>query len=310
MTESPATRAAPDVTIVVVTWNSADSIPRLLRSLPYACDGIGAYELVIADSGSTDNTLEVVRTQAPDVTVVPLGRNVGYAAGINAGVAAAVPAPAILVLNADVWLEPGSVKALTNGLLADGVGICSPLLLHDDGSVARSLRREPTVLRALGEAVLGGERAARHPHLCEVIHDDDAYWSPRTAAWATGAALMISRKCWDAVGGFDETFFLYSEETDYALRARDAGFALQYVPDAVAVHSGGEAMTSPHLYSLLTLNRFRLYARRHGRVRAASFWCALAIGEALRAANGRPTHRAALATLCGVRPPVRGEQPA
>ncbi|MDP8961599.1 MAG: hypothetical protein M3N32_08300, partial [Actinomycetota bacterium] len=107
----------------------------------------------------------------------------------------------------------------------------------------------------------------------------------------------ISRRCLEQVGPWDETFFLYAEETEFALRARDAGFVLRYVPDAVATHLGGDRHTSSRLWALLAVNRVRLYSRRHGPVRTAAFWAAVALNEALRALAGRGVHRAALRAL-------------
>jgi N-acetylglucosaminyl-diphospho-decaprenol L-rhamnosyltransferase len=236
---------------------------------------------------------------------VAMGRNAGYAAGVNAAAAAVPPRDALLVLNPDMRLGAGSVRALLATLAIPGTGIAVPRLVDASGRLARSLRREPTVRRALGEALLGGGRAGRFPAFGEVVGNERRYQHPGTADWASGAAMLVARDCLDAVGPWEESFFLYSEETDFALRARDAGFALRYAPDAVAVHVGGEAHTSPLLWSILTVNRVRLFRRRHGRLHTVAFWLAVALNEALRALPGRPTHRAALRALLSLpsRPP-------
>ena len=119
-------------------------------------------------------------------------------------------------------------------------------------SLLRSLRRRPTVLRAWGESLLGGERAGRFSPLGELVLDDDSYERAGPADWATGAAMLVSAECLRDVGAWDESYFLYSEETDFALRAWDAGYRLVYVPAAHAVHLEGESHTSPALYALLT----------------------------------------------------------
>jgi glycosyltransferase involved in cell wall biosynthesis len=151
------------------------------------------------------------------------------------------------------------------------------------------------VLRALGQALLG-ERAGHIPLIGETVTRGGSYIHPVAADWATGAAMLISRQCLEAVGGWDESYFLYSEETDFALRARDAGFALRLAPDAGAVHLGGESESSPDLWSMLTVNRVRLYRRRHGR--AAVFAGAVALGEAIRSfGTDAARHRAALRAL-------------
>jgi N-acetylglucosaminyl-diphospho-decaprenol L-rhamnosyltransferase len=284
------------VRLAVVTHNSARVLPGLLDSLPAACDGV-AWELVITDNASHDGSLDLVSSRLPGARGVPMGRNAGYAAGINT--AAGMPGDwrALVVLNPDVRLAPGSVAKLLAALDVPGTGIAVPRLAGEDGKVAPSLRRRPTALRALGEALLGGTRAGRVPALGELIVDPAAYERPGHADWASGAAMCISRACMEATGPWDESFLLYSEETDFCLRARDAGFALRYEPAARGVHIGGEAHISPMLWSLLTTNRVRLHARRHGRARAALYWAVVTFGEALRALAGRRASRAALAAL-------------
>jgi GT2 family glycosyltransferase len=287
----------PALTVAVVTYNSAAHLPGLLASLGGGLDGVADWRLVVADNASTDATVDLVRHLAPDATVVAMGRNAGYAAGVNAAAAAAPPERALLILNPDIRLAEGSVAALLTALNAPATGITVPRLTDVQGHPARSLRREPSVRRALGEALLGGVRAGRLPAFGEVVTDERRYRHPGTADWASGAVMLVSRECLDVVGPWDESFFLYSEETDFALRARDAGFALRYTPHAAAVHAGGEAHTSPRLWSILALNRVRLFRRRHGRVHAAAFWAAVTLNEGLRALGGGTTHRAALRAL-------------
>lgn len=284
------------IVVVVVTYDSSDLLPDFVASLPKAAEGVDAV-LVAVDNASSDGSAAAVARLDASARVVRLPENRGYAAGINAGVAVAPAAGAVLVLNPDVRLRPGAVARLLGALREPGVGIAVPRLVDTDGEVLFSLRREPSVRRALGEAVLGGRRSGRYPAWGELVTDPAEYLRPATADWASGAALVISRACLDAVGPWDESFFLYSEETDFMLRARDRGFALRYEPRAEAVHVGGEAHVSPRLWSILTLNRVRLYRRRHGRWATVCFRTALALGEALRAARGRRVSRAALAAL-------------
>ena len=94
----------------------------------------------------------------------------------------------------------------------------------------------------------------------------DRYDQEQTTAWATGAALAVSPACRAAVGRWDESFFLYSEETDYALRAADAGFAVRYTPASVVAHVGGDQGRAPRLWALSAANRVELHRRRHGRL--------------------------------------------
>ena len=284
-----------DVVVVVVTFNSREVLPGLVATLPTGLDGL-SWQLVVVDNASSDGSAELARELAPDCLVVETGRNAGYAAGLNAGRAAAPPHRAVLLLNPDVRLDPGCVRTLSAALGA-GVGIAVPRLRDSAGDLHLSLRREPTALRAWGDALLGARRAGRWAALGELVSDPAAYDAPTTADWAEGSTQLVSTECWDACGGWDESYFLYSEETDFALRARDLGHLTAYVPDAGAVHLQGESTVSPGLWALLVANKVRLHRRRHGRARAAAFWLASLAREASRAALGSATSRAALATL-------------
>lgn len=284
------------VAVIVVTWNSAAVLPGFLAALPDGMAGLD-WRLVVADNDSSDDTVELLEVLAPHATVVRTGRNAGYAAGVNAALDAAGSHEIALICNPDIRMRHGCAKRLVDSL-GDGVGIAVPLLYEEGKDTPhRSLRRESTVLRALGEAVIGNTRAGRFPALSELVTDPAAYRSPTRADWATGALMAVSADCLNACGPWDESFFLYSEETEYCLRARDRGYATQLEPSAAAVHLGGDSQVSPRLWTLLTLNRVRLYARRHGPVATAAFRTAVLLRETSRAALGRPASRAAAAAL-------------
>jgi N-acetylglucosaminyl-diphospho-decaprenol L-rhamnosyltransferase len=291
--------AVTDVTVAMVTWNSEAHLPEAFASLPAGFAGVDSWQLFIADNDSADDSVARARALRPDVTVIQMGRNAGYAAGLNAIVRDAPGSGAYLFLNPDVRLEPQSVARLLDCVRTSGAGIAVPRLVDPQGTVHRSLRREPTVGRALGEAVLGGTRAGRYGRLGEIVMSPESYEHPGVADWATGAAMLVTRACLDAVGPWDESFFLYSEETDFALRARDAGYSLRYCPEAVAMHVGGDAHISAELYTLLVVNRLKLFRRRNGRTRGMLFWLAATLNEGLRAR--RPVHQAALRTLLSPR---------
>ncbi|HSN43411.1 MAG TPA: glycosyltransferase family 2 protein [Propionibacteriaceae bacterium] len=295
----------PDVIVLTVTYNSADVIEEFLRALGPALERAGPCQVVSVDNASSDATADLVRTLAPWVTLLEPGVNRGYAAGINLALRGRRARKGVYVLNPDALPSPGSVRALLDAVSRDPeVGLAVPRVLDSAGRLKFSLRREPTILRALGEAVLGGHRAARFRALGDMIRDPGYYLDGATADWATGAALFLSAEALRRVGSWDEQFFLYSEETDYALRLRDVGLSLRFVPEAVVVHPGGAMSRSPWLWSLVTVNRTRLYRKRHGAIRSAAFWMVVFVNEAARAALGRPTHRAAVrALLLGPMPP-------
>lgn len=291
------TGAGPDVDhavdVVVVSYNSLDHLPGLLSSLPGACDGV-THRVVVVDNGSVDGTREWLRSQ-DGVTLVE-GPNVGFGAGVNAGVRCLGGAGPVLVLNPDVRLEPGSVSTMVRVLMRRRAAVVVPLLLGPDGSRARSLRREPTVWRTLG---LGD---SRFPLLSEVVREDRAYDTEHEAEWATGAVMLLDRATFEHLGGFDEWFFMYSEETDYCLRARECDRPTVFTPYAVALHVGGGSGRSPDLYALQVLNRIRLHRRRHSLL-ATVLLVVLTLGrEGWHASRGSAESRRALRALRGDRP--------
>ncbi|MFD7653406.1 glycosyltransferase [Actinosynnema sp. NPDC059797] len=281
--------------VVVVTYQSAGVVEDCLRSVAAALESIPDGHVVVVDNASTDGTLDVVARVAPDARVVARAANDGFAAGVNAGFAAA-PDCDVLVLNPDVRLEPDAIGLLRAALAQPGTGIAAPRLTYADRSPQLSLRRAPNPLRALGEALLGGTRAGRSDALGEVVADHRRYETPGTVDWATGAAWLISREAREATGVLEERYFLYSEETEYMLRAGDRGYAVRYEPRARAVHFGGEQSTSPVLWSMAATNRVRMIRERHGRPLAVAMWFAVLLNELLRAPR-HAKHRTALRDL-------------
>jgi N-acetylglucosaminyl-diphospho-decaprenol L-rhamnosyltransferase len=292
------------VAAVIVTYNSADVLDDCLRSLSE--QGMPMAAVVVADNASTDKTRDIAEDFAAlPVRVVDLGRNAGYAAGINAGIAALDLdcLDAVLVLNADCQVLPGALSVLASTLHRSGHGIVVPRLVLPDGSTQRTLRRRPTVGRALVEALLPGHLAGRVGSLGEVITDPQVYERPGVTAWATGAAMMFSVSALREIGPWDESFLLYSEETEYCLRAADKGWRTWYEPAAVFQHIGGESDTNPTLASLMTVNKVVLFRRRHNRLPSAAYFAAVTVGECIRAATGRRTSRAS--TMALLRPSRR-----
>jgi len=306
-----ATGPPVTVSVIVVTFNSVRHLDGLLESLRASAFD-GRLRLVVVDNASTDGTLDRMRELHPATDAVParlieMGRNAGYAAGMNAGIVAAADSDFFLLLNPDVRLRPTAVQNLVDEARSTGAGIVVPKLLAADGSLRLSLRREPTVLRVWGEALLGGRRAGRYPPLGEMEMRRPVYAAAAEPDWATGAAMLISRDCSSTVGCWDESFFLYSEETDFALRARDRGFRLRFTPAAEAVHFEGDSHQSPALYSLLVRNRVKLYRARHNATSAAVFRVGLLLGLALRLTD--PTRRAAAWALLGRTGAMAGPTP-
>jgi N-acetylglucosaminyl-diphospho-decaprenol L-rhamnosyltransferase len=250
-----------DIQVVIVSYNSVHVISDLLDSLPAALGDLKS-DVIVVDNGSTDGTAELVAARAGCRVV--RSTNVGYAGGINRGVRETSSAEAILILNPDVRLQEGAILPLLEVLREPNVGIAAPQVRSPQGGLELSLRREPSLLRALGLNRTGLTA------LSEYVTNHAEYEYPRTVDWALGAVLLVSRKCYDSVGGWDESFFLYSEETDFCLRARDMGFGTRYEPRSVVAHIGGGSGRNRMTHAMQIVNRVRLYRRRHG---ALASWC-------------------------------------
>lgn len=278
----------PDCAVIIVTYNSARDIATLLDSLSAAAAGL-KIRTVVVDNGSTDKTLEVARSR-PDVTCIEARANLGYAGAINLGRMRCGEYSAVLVLNPDVELQAGALREMFTALQDPTVGMVAPKLLNPQGRRLPSLRREPTLMRAIGDCLLGQRLAWRPGWLSEMVWHEKSYGYRHSIDWATGAALLISADCDRAVGCWDERFFLYSEETDYATRARHAGFRVEYMPSALVHHRGSGSGVSRSLTALQAVNRIR-YAEKHCHW-PRLYRVVVILHEALR--SGRPGHRNAL----------------
>jgi GT2 family glycosyltransferase len=266
-----------DVCVVVVTYNSASVVADLLDSLPNGLAPFSA-DVVVVDNDSTDGTRELVAAR-PECRLIP-SENLGYAAAINLGVAESAPAPAILILNPDTLVHPGALTAMMPVLGDPLVGVVAPRTVDTTGALMLTQRREPTLLRATGLSWTGAAALSEH------VSDPAAYELQSTVDWAVGAALLVSRQCHDLLGGWDPSFFLYSEETDFCLRARDLGFSTVYVPGAVVTHDAGGSGRTAKTHSMQVINRVRLYRRRHGPVSSSAYFTAVLFGELARLARG------------------------
>jgi len=284
------------VAAVVVTFNSGEVLDGCLRSLA-AQTGVDLTAVVVADNASKDTSVAIAEAaEGIPVRVVQVGRNAGYAAAFNAGVATLElrKLDAVLVLNPDCRLRPTTLQLLARALRQPGRAISAPKLLNPDGSLQPSLRRTPTVRGAWVEAIVGGDRAGRAG---ELVFDPKVYEVAGPVAWATGAAMLMSAPAMRELGPWDESFMLYSEETEYCQRATDKGWSLWYEPEAVVEHIGGESGTNPTLYSLMMVNKVVLFRRRRGAAAGLAYHLAVLLGETIRAATGRATSRASLTAL-------------
>lgn len=294
----PGSVGARKLSVVTVAYNSASVLPGLLDSLRAGLEGIEQYEVIVVDNDSHDHSVELAAAHEIGARVMVTGRNGGYSAGINAATATIDSSSDLLVLNPDIRLQPGSISRLYAGMNSSSVGVAVPQVRGEDGVVAKSIRREPSITTAWSEALLGGTLAARMG-LGEIVDKASLYRDGGRIEWATGAILLVTAHARAVIGDWDDSFFLYSEEVDYLQRIRAAGLNVLYIPSSQAIHIGGDYHSSDFLTALMTTNRIKYYRRHHGAFASALFRSGIIAGEAMRMAMKSGHRAAALSAALG-----------
>jgi N-acetylglucosaminyl-diphospho-decaprenol L-rhamnosyltransferase len=231
-------RESPGLAVALVTHNSEPDLSRFLPGQLAVAEGIDA-RMIVADNGSVDGTLKLLRSAArehPRLLIHEMGRNAGYAAAVNAAFAA-VPDRDVLLINPDVELtDAGTVRALADVLEhVSRSAVLAPRLLGDDGEVQPSARLFPSLIAMIGSIrIARGLRFVRHRY--ERFVRPSLSESPTTVDWVIGAAMMIRREAFEQVGGWDEGFFLYMEDTDFCRRCVRAGWDVIYMPQISLRH--------------------------------------------------------------------------
>lgn len=269
----------PDLSIIVVTHNGREMALRTLRSVRAHAGG-AACQWIVVDSGSSDGTPEAIEAEFPDVRVERRG-NIGFAAATNVGLSAA-DGRHVLLLNPDVEVVEGDLASLLGELeRRPRTGALSVVQVDPDGRLLPSMLRFPTPPRLVTEALV--PRRLRPAALDEPVAPGPRYRREQTADWLTGAFLLVRGEALRAVGGMDERFFLYSEETDLCLRLHEAGWDVRHLPTMTIRHHGGTS-ESPALAAHLCRSKLLYTAKHHGRAGHAAVRAALVAGHALRLA--------------------------
>jgi GT2 family glycosyltransferase len=262
-----------ELDVVVVAYRSGACLRKCVEPLA----GRPGVAVFVVDNQCPDGSPALV-ADLP-LTTVALGRNAGFGAGCNAGVRIG-SAPAVLFLNPDAQIDPSAALALASRLEFDpSLGAVGPRIVGEDGSTHLSVRRLPRLRSAFGEALFLHHLLPRAQWATEFVRSPGA---EAPAEWLSGAVLCVRRSSFEAVGGFDERFFLYSEDTDICARLRQAGFGIAYEPAVTAMHVGGGSARAAGQEEMKLTARL-LYARLHeSHSRYAAFRVAYAFHQALR----------------------------
>ncbi|MBX9628186.1 MAG: glycosyltransferase family 2 protein [Gemmataceae bacterium] len=296
------------VHVVIVNYRTAGLAVDCLRSLaPEVAAAAGRCQATVVDGGSADRSADRLAAAIAAegwggwCDLLPLAENRGFAAGNNAAIRPLLTSPSppdyILLLNPDTIVRPGAVRALADFLdTHPRVGIVGSRLEATDGTPHVSAFRFPTVAAEFEGGIRLGlvSRLLARAVVAPPVRDE-----PHPTDWVSGAAMMVRRAVFDAVGLLDDGYFLYFEETDFCLRARRAGWPCWYVPAGRVVHLVGQSsgVTDPRqprrrVPSYWFASRRRYFRRNHGRVYeglASAAWLAgFALWRARRRVQGKP----------------------
>jgi N-acetylglucosaminyl-diphospho-decaprenol L-rhamnosyltransferase len=266
------------VVAVVVAYNSRDT----LRSCVEPLAELAWVNVTVVDNACPERSWETVADLG--VRVIRSPDNGGFAAGCNLGTADGSSA-FVLLLNPDARLDPASLETLVTALMdRPELGAVGPRIVDMGGELVWSQRRFPRVRSSFAQALFLQRVAPRAGWTDEVIRDERMYAQPNTPDWLSGACLLLRREALESVGGLDDGFFLYSEETDLFRRMRDAGRRAGYVPDAVAYHEGGASAPRSTTKGIWARSRVRYARKHHGAIGALLEAIAIGLGAVTHAA--------------------------
>jgi len=234
------------MSVAIVNYNTREHLRACLATVLTEAPN----EVVIIDNASSDGSVEMVQADYPDVVLHANKINVGYGAAANQAIASCT-AKYVLLLNADTLLRLGALRALSTYLdLHSRAAIVGPRLVDAAGILQASCYPFPTPLHTFLEnstmAIFLGRLIRRHiPLLRSSYMRTWPHNAARVVPWLKGAALAIRRTAFDAVGGFDPSYFMYFEDADLCYRLTAAGWQVHFTPATTVVHVGG-ASTSQH----------------------------------------------------------------
>jgi hypothetical protein len=285
-----------DLAVIIVTWNVRDLALNALRTLydDLAASRLKAH-LVVVDSASSDGSAAAIAAAYPQATVIASAENLGFGRANNVGLRAlgfgdnTVSHPrAVYLLNPDTLTTPGATRTLYDALLADaGVGLVGARLSYEDGSFQHSAFGFPGLRQLWVEFFRTPGRLIESPfngRYARALYDSGV---PFEIGFPLGATWMLRREVIEQTGMFDERFFMYGEEVDWAWRIHKAGWRVQCVPAAHVVHLAGKSTSQVRPRSVINLwtSRLILFEKHYPLWKRVLARRMIAVGMARRAAR-------------------------
>jgi N-acetylglucosaminyl-diphospho-decaprenol L-rhamnosyltransferase len=236
-----------ELVVVTVTYSPGPHLDRFLASLGHATER--PVTVVMADNGSTDGVPEDAAERHPNARLLRTGANLGYGSAVNRAVGEYLTGPGaagtsdpefFIVANPDVVWGPGSIDELLGAAERwPRAGSLGPLIRDPDGSVYPSARHQPSLVRGGMHAVVGP--LWKSNPWTAAYRQERLVPSERPVGWLSGSCLLFRRRAFDAIGGFDERYFMYMEDVDLGDRLARAGWENVYVPSAEVLHDKGHS---------------------------------------------------------------------
>lgn len=279
-----------DLSIIVVNWNTKDLLSKCLQSI-YDTTSNLAFEIIVVDNASTDGSQAMIRQQFPQVCLIENDQNVGFARANNQALTIS-RGRYFLLLNSDTIVLPYALEKMVQ--FADvhpEAGIIGCGLLNSDGSVQKSWASFPT---------FWSEMVGRNFRVRRLVEEDPATYD---VDWLGGACLLVRPEAVNEVGWLDESYFMYSEETDWCFRMRQQGWKVYYLPGAKIIHLGSGSASRASVAQLVRLyeSKIRFFHRHYGFRQAELLRCGLLAVNALglaRRALAWPLHRQEGQDMC------------
>lgn len=256
------------ISVIIVSWNAREYLRGVLRSLRETTPSL-IEEVIVVDNDSKDGSPDMVEAEFPSAILIRTGQNLGFAKANNLAIQQAKGSQYALI-NSDVIVHPGCLEMLSRHLASSPrIGLVGPLVFGGDNLPQETRRRLPTIGRSLAR-VLSIDRFKK------AVTEDRSH--AQSVEVLNGCFWLAKRTAVEEIGGLDERFFFYAEDVDWCKRFGLAGWNIEFVPAATAVHfGGGSSGNAPFRYSIEMLKANLKYWRKHHGRFGESYYFALSL---------------------------------